>query len=170
MNTPALLESRPDKEIEARQDTTSDQVAQVLSRLWQSMAKMRQLMGDRAQSEGLSLSAFIVLRPLVCSGPLRAGALAEAVYLDLSWISRQVAHLVERGLVERRADRADGRVCILAATEAGVEAVVRLQQASNDYVVDRVAGWSDQDRVTLAALLGRLADDLEASPTPVRDR
>ena len=127
-------------------------------------------MSDRAQSEGLSLSAFIVLRPLVCSGPLRASALAEAVYLDLSWISRQVAHLVERGLVERRADRADGRVCILAATEAGIAAVARLQQASNEYVVGKVAGWSEQDRATLAALLGRLADDLGAVPATARDR
>src|SRR5665213_2281406 len=145
MQTPTALEADPVMEIGEGSDTSSDQMAQALTRLWQSMARMRQQMSERAQSAGLSMSAYIVLRPLVCSGPLRASALAEAVYLDLSWISRQVAHLVERGLVERRADQADGRVCILAATEAGIEAVARLQQASNEYVVGKVAAWSEQD-------------------------
>jgi DNA-binding MarR family transcriptional regulator len=164
MDASTALDARPVVEPAAGPDTSGDDVAQALAQLWQSMARMRQLMNDRAQSEGLSLSAFIVLRPLVCSGPLRASALAEAVYLDLSWISRQVAHLVERGLVERRADRTDGRVCILAATEAGIEAVARLQQASNTYVADKVAGWSEQDRTALAVLLGRLTVALEAAP------
>ena len=164
------LESPPDTETGEGADPSSDHVAQALSRLWQSMATMRRQMSDRAQSEGLSLSSFIVLRPLAHSGPLRSSALAEAVCLDLSRISRQIAHLVERGLVERRADRADGRVCILAATEAGIEAVARLQHASNAYVVGKVAAWSEQDRTTLAALLERLAADLEAAPAPARDR
>jgi DNA-binding MarR family transcriptional regulator len=164
MNASTALDAPPVVEMDAGPDTSGDDVAQALAQLWQSMARMRQLMNDRAQSEGLSLSAFIVLRPLVCSGPLRASDLAEIVYLDLSWISRQVAHLVERGLVERRADRTDGRVCILAATEAGIEAVARLQQASNHYVVGKVADWSEQDRTTLAALLGRLTVALEAAP------
>jgi DNA-binding MarR family transcriptional regulator len=92
------------------------------------------------------------------------------VCLDPSWISRQVAHLVERGLVERRADRADGRICILAATKAGIETVVRLQKAADDYMVGTVAGWSEQDRRHLAVLLGRLADGLEADSVPASGR
>jgi DNA-binding MarR family transcriptional regulator len=168
MNASTVLAAHPVVEPAAGSDTSGDDVAQALAQLWQSMARMRQLMNDRAQSEGLSLSAFIVLRPLVCSGPLRASDLAETVYLDLSWISRQVAHLVERGLVERRADRTDGRVCILAATEAGIAAVARLQQASNTYVADKVADWSEQDRTTLAVLLGRLTVALEAAPSPAK--
>ncbi|HVA92639.1 MAG TPA: MarR family transcriptional regulator [Chloroflexota bacterium] len=143
-------------------DDSSDQVARAMARLWLSMAGMRRQMGGWAQSQGLSLSACIVLRPLVRFGPLRSSALAEAVCLDTSWISRQVAHLVERGLVERRADRADGRVCILAATEAGVEAVARLQQSLDEYMVGKVSGWSERDRRRLAMLLGRLAGELEA--------
>jgi DNA-binding MarR family transcriptional regulator len=168
MNGSTALDAHPVVEMVAESDTSGDDVGQALAQLWQSMARLRQLMNDRAQSEGLSLSAFIVLRPLVCSGPLRASDLAEAVYLDLSWISRQVAHLVERGLVERRADRTDGRVCILAATEAGIEAVARLQQASNTYVADKVADWSEQDRTMLAMLLGRLTVALEADPPAKR--
>ena len=44
---------------------------------------------------------------LVKGGPQRSGALAEAVHSDPSTISRQVAHLVRLGLVERTADPED---------------------------------------------------------------
>src|SRR5215831_12128099 len=121
MDTALLGASHPSAETGDLPDDTGDMVAKALARLWLSLARVRHHLNEQAQRQGLSLSAFLVLRPLVQSGPLRSSALAEAVCMDPSWISRQVAHMVERGLVERHADRADGRVCILAATEAGVE-------------------------------------------------
>jgi DNA-binding MarR family transcriptional regulator len=166
MDTALLGASLPSTETGDLPDDTGDMVAKALARLWLSLARVRHHLNEQAQRQGLSLSAFLVLRPLVQSGPLRSSALAEAVCMDPSWISRQVAHLVERGLVERHADRADGRVCILAATEAGVETVLRLQETADAHVVDTVAGWSEQDRRHLAALLGRLADALEAGTGP----
>src|SRR5215213_8827293 len=57
--------------------------------------------GDRA--------ALVLLFPLVRLGPLRQGALAELMHADPSTVSRHVASLVERGLVQRVADESDGR-------------------------------------------------------------
>ena len=50
-------------------------------------------------------------------GPHRSNALAEAVHSDPSTVSRQIAALVKVGYVERRPDPADGRACLLAATD-----------------------------------------------------
>ena len=49
-------------------------------------------------------------------GPMRAGALAECLQSDPSTVSRQVAALVKDGLLERRADPADGRASLLVLT------------------------------------------------------
>src|SRR6476661_2578669 len=67
--------------------------------------------GDRA--------ALVLLFPLVRMGPLRQGALAELVHADPSTVSRHVAALVERGLVQRVADESDGRASRLVVTDAG---------------------------------------------------
>ena len=48
---------------------------------------------------------------------MRAGALAECMQSDPSTVSRQVAALVKDGLLERRADPADGRASLLVLTE-----------------------------------------------------
>lgn len=151
-------------------DDSVEQVARAMGRLWLSLGRVRHHLGEQAHRQGLSLSAFLVLRPLVHSGPLRSSALAETVGMDPSWISRQVAQLVERGLVERRADRADGRVCILAVTDAGIETVARLHEAADAHMAGAVAGWPARDRRQLAALLGRLADTLEAGGAPAMGR
>src|SRR3954452_9251487 len=58
----------------------------------------------RTASWGGRLDAVAVssLAALSDSGPLRASALAEATLSDPSTVSRQVAHLVGLGYVERR--------------------------------------------------------------------
>jgi DNA-binding MarR family transcriptional regulator len=149
---------------------SSEQVAEALARLFRSLSKVRARVTEQAQVEGMSWSALMVLRPLVQSGPQRSSALADALCLDPSWISRQVAQLVQRGLVERRADPRDGRVCILAATEAGLELSARLQRSSDAYLAGKVAGWSAPDRRHLAVLLGRFAAELENDTTQATAR
>jgi DNA-binding MarR family transcriptional regulator len=170
MDTGLHVASGPSATSGGPPDDSGELVARALARLWLSLARVRHHLSEQAQRQGLSLSAFLVLRPLIQSGPLRSSALAEAVCMDPSWISRQVAQLVERGLVERRADPADGRVCILAATDAGIETVARLQATADAQVAGTVAAWSEQDRRQLAMLLGRLADALEAGTGPAAGR
>src|ERR1700733_2841356 len=58
-------------------------------------------------------AAQVLLRSLEQNGPMRASGLAASVGSDPSTISRQIAALVKDGLIERRADQADGRACLL---------------------------------------------------------
>ncbi|RKQ84955.1 MarR family transcriptional regulator [Solirubrobacter pauli] len=71
-----------------------------------------------AQAHGLTLTQARVLGFAACE-PLSQRRLAERFGCDPSNISVLVDRLVERELVERRPDPADGRVKLIAATDAG---------------------------------------------------
>jgi DNA-binding MarR family transcriptional regulator len=90
-------------------------------------------------------------------GPLRANALAEAVYSDPSTTSRHVAALVDQGLIRREPDPVDRRATLLAVTEAG-QAVVAERLAVRDRVLGGIiSDWEPADRVRFAELLDRFA-------------
>ncbi|GAA5194263.1 MarR family transcriptional regulator [Rugosimonospora acidiphila] len=70
--------------------------------------------------QDVSMREYDVLYTLSkCDEPVRIGELHRHVLLSQPALSRLVDRLVERGLVERDADPADGRGVRLALTEAG---------------------------------------------------
>jgi DNA-binding MarR family transcriptional regulator len=110
--------------------------------------------GDRA--------ALVLLFPLVRMGPLRQGALAELVHADPSTVSRHVAALVERGLVQRVADESDGRASRLHVTDAGHAALDSFRRDRENHFAQVTAGWDATDLTALTTLLGRFLDDMSA--------
>lgn len=135
-------------------------VADDVWRLSRVFDRMRcQVVADTEQVT--DYTSMVLLTALVCSGPLRSGALAEHVHSDASTISRQVAALVGRGLVVRQADPGDGRATLLAATPAAQALVEDKRQHRDEQYARVLAGWSAADVRALAPLLGRLAADLE---------
>ncbi|TSD95589.1 MarR family transcriptional regulator [Skermania sp. ID1734] len=106
-------------------------------------------------------AAYACLFRLLAEGPMRSGALAEAMYADPSTMSRQVAQLVERGLVERRADPGDGRASVLAVTEVGREMAAHLRQLRNARLDRILSDWTDDERRDFARLLGKFVTDYE---------
>ncbi|GAA1148956.1 MarR family winged helix-turn-helix transcriptional regulator [Nocardioides aquiterrae] len=76
-------------------------------------------------TSGLSLSDYDVLVHLtdVPDGRLRAFELARGLEWEKSRVSRQVARMAERGLVERAASPEDGRGAYVAITAAGRQAI-----------------------------------------------
>src|ERR1700761_4402017 len=112
-----------------------------------------------AAASDVEWSAHIVLKCLHSEGPLRSSALAELINSDPSTVSRQVAALVKDGLIERRADPADGRASLLVLTPAAGE-VVRQHDASRDRrYAQMLADWSEHDLRAFASLLRRFTDD-----------
>jgi DNA-binding MarR family transcriptional regulator len=70
--------------------------------------------------QDVSMREYDVLYTLSkCREPLRMGELHRHVLLSQPALSRMVDRLVRSGLVERRADPADGRGVRLSLTEAG---------------------------------------------------
>ncbi|MFD4358042.1 MarR family winged helix-turn-helix transcriptional regulator [Nocardia sp. NPDC058518] len=123
---------------------------------------------DRAMAQikdrsGIDPAGFVVLFRLVCDGPMRSGALAEAVNSDASTVSRQVAQLVERGLVVRAADPDDGRATVLEVTDHGRETADRIRSRRRNSVAIITENWSADDRALFAGLLTRFVDDYDAA-------
>jgi DNA-binding MarR family transcriptional regulator len=112
-----------------------------------------------AYAPGVEWSTYVVLAPLMESGPLRSSALAETVHLDPSRVSRLISHVIELGLVARHRDPDDGRAAILKITSEGERLFHKLQRQRDEFLAGVVADWSERDRRTLAALLKRLALD-----------
>ena len=111
--------------------------------------------------DGIEQAAYFLLACLVTEGPQRTTTLAEAVHSDTSTVSRQVGALVRHGLVERQADPADGRACLLAATPLGRRTFDQQHQARTAQVAGVLRHWTSEDLRTVAALLERLNTDFE---------
>ena len=95
-----------------------------------------------AAGNDVESATHLLLHTVESEGPMRASALATSVHSDLSTVSRQVAALVSRGLLERRADQSDGRACVLAVTDAGRAAIAEHDRGRQAFFDEVLAGWS----------------------------
>jgi len=111
--------------------------------------------------DGIEQAAYFLLATLVTEGPQRTTTLAESVHSDTSTVSRQVGALVRHGLVERQADPADGRACLLAATPLGRTCFDEHHRARTEQVAGVLRHWTSEDLRTVASLLERLNSDFE---------
>jgi DNA-binding MarR family transcriptional regulator len=118
--------------------------------------------GGEDGTHGIEWAAYALLFQLVTEGPKRSSTLAEAVCVDPSTVSRQVAELVKAGLVERVPDPADGRASLLVATERGRD-VYAARKARRVATFGRiVSDWPDDDVAALTDLLVRFNDSFVA--------
>ncbi|GAB2726318.1 MarR family winged helix-turn-helix transcriptional regulator [Nocardia thraciensis] len=144
----------------------SDEVIDVIGRQLIRLGRIRERTNAQivAASKGeIEISAYGIIFRLLEDGPMRSGTLAEAMYSDASTISRQVASLVKRGLLERRADPDDGRASVLMVTDAGRDLAEHLRRRRIEVLAHIVADWDHADREQLATLLRRFVDDYDTA-------
>ena len=143
----------------------ADDVSGQLIRLLRLMDR-RQAQYQAEHPDAVERATYFLLVHLVKGGPQRAGALAEAVHSDPSTISRQVAHLVRLGLVERMADPEDGRATLLTATDEGRRVFEENRRMRIERFAEMLSGWPVADRSKFAELLGRFATAFESNQRP----
>ncbi len=97
-----------------------------------------------------------VLTLLSRHGAMRMSNLAELLAVDLSVTSRHVAHLAERGWIDRSPDPADKRSRILHLTPAGLDQVDELSRRTTRMLAERLDDWSDAEVAQLTRLMARL--------------
>src|SRR5580692_10095891 len=108
-----------------------------------------------AAGNDVESATHVLLHTVGADGPMRASALAASVHADLSTISRQVAVLVGRGLLERQADQLDGRASLLAVTDAGRAAIAEHDAGRHAFFDEVLTGWSAQEMRQFARQLER---------------
>ncbi|PGH42102.1 MarR family transcriptional regulator [Micromonospora sp. WMMA1996] len=110
----------------------------------------------------LDRAAYVILRHLDQAGPQNVSALAARLNLDGSTVTRQVSALQRDGLIARTPDPADGRGTVISATAAGLQRMAAVRAARTRLYGEMLASWSEADRDTLAELLHRLNEALDA--------
>jgi DNA-binding MarR family transcriptional regulator len=91
--------------------------------------------------------------------PATVSAVADALNIDQPRASKLVAAAVEAGLVERRADQADGRRSFLARTPAGVEVTEQVHSFRRSLIGSALSSWDNSDVSDFARLLDRFITD-----------
>lgn len=126
---------------------------------------MRAAQRARAQdaATGGVFHSLALLVVLMESGPMRSNLLADSVFSDPSTISRQVAALVDSGLVVREPDPEDGRATLLAISPAGRTVVAEKMRLRDGHLAALTAGWSERDRDRFAELFDRFSHDFAAA-------
>ncbi|MFJ3306165.1 MarR family winged helix-turn-helix transcriptional regulator [Streptomyces sp. NPDC086549] len=91
-------------------------------------------------------------------GDMRMSKLAELLSVDMSVTSRHVAHVAERGWIERSPDPADKRSRILRLTPAGQAMLGELSRRSTELLAERMSDWADDEVDQLIRLMARLRE------------
>jgi DNA-binding MarR family transcriptional regulator len=116
---------------------------------------------QRRQHYPMDRAAYLLLLRLESDGPSRVAALAAALGLDGSTVTRQVSALETRGWVTRSTDAEDARATVVTATKEGLAAMNELRNYRRSRVETLFAGWSAAERAELARVLAHLNEVLQ---------
>jgi DNA-binding MarR family transcriptional regulator len=104
-------------------------------------------------------AGYLALRTIEDLGPLSTKALATALNLDASTVTRQIAALEAGGFVDRRPDPNDRRSSTILLTAEGRRMMDGVEQERRQGIEALVDTWDDREK----AVLGRVLTKLNAS-------
>jgi DNA-binding MarR family transcriptional regulator len=108
----------------------------------------------------LTATQLNALTSLELAGALTPRELADVERVQPPTMTKIIAKLEERGLVQRSPHPTDGRQVILAATEAGRAVLAQFERARDEWLASRLAELRPEERDTLqraAEILRKLA-------------
>ena len=108
----------------------------------------------------LTITQLSVLTSLELAGALSPRELAEVERVQPPTLTKMVAKLEDRGLVQRAPHPTDGRQVILSATPAGRAVVAENRRARDEWLAKELAALTAEERETLsraAEILGRIS-------------
>jgi DNA-binding MarR family transcriptional regulator len=131
------------------------EVRDAITRLNRRLRRTRPL-GD------ISVAQISALVSLDTAGALTPRELAEAERVQPPTMTRIVAKLEERGLVQRTPHPTDGRQVVLAPSAAGRDLLVEYRRARDEWLATRLGSLSAEERETVrraAEIFNRIAKD-----------
>ncbi|WP_052851479.1 MarR family winged helix-turn-helix transcriptional regulator [Streptomyces avicenniae] len=118
-------------------------------------AEQTRLAGSGPAKGAMDRAAYLLLSRLDQNGPTGVKALAAGMGIDSSTVTRQVAPLVEAGLVLRDADPDDGRAVVLRLSESGSARLEEVRASRRQLMALLTEDWTPQQRDEFRALLTR---------------
>jgi DNA-binding MarR family transcriptional regulator len=140
----------------ARRTTTAQLATTLRDAIYRFNRRSRQTrpVGD------LTVAQFSALTSLQLSGALTPSELAETERVQPPTMTKLVAKLEERGLVQRAPHPTDRRQVILSATESGRAMLAQYERARDEWLSRRLVELSPEEREILrraAEILNRVA-------------
>lgn len=123
--------------------------------------RVAQVYADRF---GIGVTEWRVVAVLGRYAGLSANAVAERTAMDKVAVSRAVAALLDKRLVERDTHDSDRRRSVLRLSRAGKRLHAQIAPLALQIERDLLAGLSADERTQLHALLDRLGEGLNALP------
>jgi DNA-binding MarR family transcriptional regulator len=128
----------------------------------------RQASGDDAPAAEAATFQVLDAIEAAAGRDMTVRAVADALGVDQPRASRLVARAVAAGWVERGADPDDGRRSVLTLTSRGRRVLAEVHRTRRQAVASALAGWSSDDRDTLARLLTAFVSSWERTARPAR--
>jgi len=131
-------------------------------RLNQTARVVERAFDEALAQAGGTLPVWLVLLNLKIHRPANQKKLAEFVGISEATLTHHLNAMDASGLISRTRDAANRRVQVVALTEAGEAAFLRLRDAAVAFDARLRAGLADADEAQLRALLGQLAVNVGA--------
>ncbi len=131
-------------------------------------AEQTRLGGVGQARNSMDRAAYLLLNRLDLEGPMGVKALAAGMGIDSSTVTRQVAPLVDSGLVKRTSHPEDGRAVVLELSPRGSTRLEQVRSSRRALMEHLTDGWSESERATFCSLLSRFNSALSAVSTPTR--
>ncbi|EXU68158.1 MarR family transcriptional regulator [Streptomyces sp. DSM 41524] len=130
-------------------------------------AEQTRLGGVGQARNSMDRAAYLLLNRLDQEGPMGVKALAGSMGIDSSTVTRQVAPLVDSGMVKRTSHPEDGRAVVLQLSPRGKARLEEVRSSRRD-LMSRVTGdWTAEERDLFCDLLTRFNVALSAAHTTV---
>ncbi|MFC9288170.1 MarR family winged helix-turn-helix transcriptional regulator [Streptomyces sp. NPDC057052] len=118
-------------------------------------AEQTRLGGVGQVRNSMDRAAYLLLNRLDKEGPMGVKALAASMGIDSSTVTRQVAPLVDTGLVKRTSHPEDGRAVVLQLSPRGLSRLDEVRSSRRQLMAELTDDWSPQEREAFCTLLTR---------------
>ncbi|POX41641.1 MarR family transcriptional regulator [Streptomyces sp. Ru73] len=118
-------------------------------------AEQSRLGGVGQARNSMDRAAYLLLNRLDQEGAMGVKALAAGMGIDSSTVTRQVAPLVDAGLVTRASHPEDGRAVVLQLSERGRARLEEVRASRRELMALVTAEWSEEERNSFTTLLTR---------------
>ena len=123
--------------------------AQLAPQLRDAITRLNRRVRQARPVGDLTVTQLSALTSLNLAGALTPRELADVERVQPPTMTKIVAKLEERGLVQRTPHPTDGRQVILAATEGGRAVLDQFERSRNEWLATRLAALTEDERETL---------------------
>ncbi|MFB7777502.1 MarR family winged helix-turn-helix transcriptional regulator [Streptomyces bauhiniae] len=125
-------------------------------------AEQTRLGGVGQVRNSMDRAAYLLLNRLDNEGPMGVKALAASMGIDSSTVTRQVAPLVDAGLVKRTSHPEDGRAVVLQLSPRGATRLAEVRSSRRQLMAELTEEWTPAERESFCDLLSRFNTALSA--------